>query len=123
MLPRGLFFFTDYQGTNQAVGVVRTSTVPTRAQRGNPDANGNPTTGFNFGPTKIYDPATTVQAGSSFTRTEFPNDTVPLNRVDPAALSLLARYPLPTSTAAANNYVRVGNNIDHQNSMCGWMRS
>jgi hypothetical protein len=114
-IPRRLFFFTDYQGTNQAVGVVRTSTVPTRAQRGNPDANGNPTTGFNFGPTKIYDPATTVQAGSSFTRTEFPNDTIPLNRVDPAALMLLARYPLPTSTAAANNYVRVGNDIDHQN--------
>jgi hypothetical protein len=115
VIPRRLFFFTDYQGTNQAVGVVRTSTVPTRAQRGNPDANGNPTTGFNFGPTKIYDPATTVQTGSSFTRTEFPNDTVSLNRVDPAALSLLARYPLPTSTAAANNYVRVGNDIDHQN--------
>jgi hypothetical protein len=115
VIPRRLFFFTDYQGTNQAVGVVRTSTVPTRAQRGNPDANGNPTTGFNFGPTKIYDPATTVQTGSSFTRTEFPNDTIPLNRVDPAALALLARYPLPTNTAAANNYVRVGNDIDHQN--------
>jgi Carboxypeptidase regulatory-like domain/TonB dependent receptor len=115
VLPRRLFFFTDYQGTNQAVGVVRTSTVPTRAQRGNPDANEHPTTGFNFGPTKIYDPATTVQAGSSFTRTEFPNDTIPANRVDPAALALLARYPPPTSTAAANNYVRVGNDIDHQN--------
>ena len=115
VLPGSLFFFTDYQGTNQAVGVVRTSTVPTLAQRGFPDANGNPTTGFNFGPTKIYDPATTLQTGSSFTRTEFPNDTIPRNRVDQAALGLLARYPLPTSSAAANNYVRVGNDIDHQN--------
>jgi len=115
VLPRRLFFFTDYQGTNQAVGVVRTSTVPTRAQRGNPDANGNPTAGFNFAPTKIYDPATTVQTGSTFTRTEFPNDTIPRNRVDAAALVLLARYPLPTNSAAANNYVRVGNDIDHQN--------
>jgi hypothetical protein len=115
VLPRRLFFFTDYQGTNQAVGVVRTSTVPTRAQRGNPDAAGNPTTGFNFGPTKIYDPATTVQTGSTFTRTEFQNDTIPLNRVDSAALGLLARYPLPNNSAASNNYVRVGNDIDHQN--------
>ncbi|QNI36677.1 TonB-dependent receptor [Edaphobacter albus] len=115
VLPRRLFFFADYQGTNQAVGVVRTSTVPTLAQRGHPDANGNPTTGFNFGSTNIYDPATTVQNGSSFTRTQFSNNTVPRNRVDPAALALLARYPLPTSSAAANNYVRVGNDIDHQN--------
>lgn len=115
VLPRRLFFFADYQGTNQAVGVVRTSTVPTRAQRGNPDANGNRTTGFNFSPTKIYDPATTVQTGSTFTRMEFPNDTIPRNRVDAAPLGLLARYPLPTNSAAANNYVRVGNDIDHQN--------
>jgi hypothetical protein len=115
VLARHLFFFTDYQGTNQAVGVVRTSTVPTLAQRGYPDANGNPTTGFNFGPTKIYDPATTVANGSSFSRTEFPNDTIPLNRIDSAALALLKRYPLPTSSAATNNYVRVGNDIDHQN--------
>ena len=115
VLPGKLFFFTDYQGTNQAVGVVRTSTVPTLAQRGRPDANENPTAGFNFAPTKIYDPATTVQNGNSFSRTEFPNDTIPLNRIDPAALALLARYPLPTNSAAANNYVRVGNDIDHQN--------
>lgn len=115
VLPRHLFFFTDYQGTNQAVGVVRTSTVPTLAQRGHPDANGDPTTGFNFGPTKIYDPASTVASGSSFSRTEFPNDTIPLNRIDSAALALLKRYPLPTSSAATNNYVRVGNDIDHQN--------
>lgn len=115
LLPRHLFFFTDYQGTNQAVGVVRTSTVPTLAQRGYPDASGHPTTGLNFGPDKIYDPATTVQNGNSFTRTEFPNDTIPLNRVDPAALALLARYPLPTRAGTANNYVRVGNDIDHQN--------
>jgi hypothetical protein len=115
VLPRRLFFFTDYQGTRQAVGVVRTSTLPTLAQRGFPDANGNPTTGFNFSPTKIYDPATTVQTGSTYTRTEFPNDIIPLNRLDSAARTLLARYPLPTSSGAANNYTRVGNDIDHQN--------
>jgi hypothetical protein len=113
--PRRLFFFTDYQGTNQAVGVVRTSTVPTLAQRGRPDANGNPTAGFNFGANNIFDPTTTVTSGNSFSRAQFPNNTIPRNRVDPAALALLGRYPLPTSTAATNNYVRVGNDIDHQN--------
>lgn len=115
LLPRRVFFFADYQGTNQAVGVVRTSSVPTLAQRGNPDANGNPTTGFNFGSNAIYDPATTVQTGSSYTRKQFASNTIPLNRVDSAALALLKRYPLPTSNAAVNNYVRVANDIDHQN--------
>lgn len=115
VLPRRLFFFTDYQGTNQAVGVVRTSTVPTLAQRGFPDANGNPTTGFNFSQTKIYDPATTVQNGSSFTRTQFTNNIIPVDRADSAARALLARYPLPTNSAATNNYVRLGNDVDHQN--------
>ncbi|MDE1176406.1 MAG: TonB-dependent receptor [Edaphobacter sp.] len=115
VLPKRLFFFADYQGTNQAVGVVRTSTVPTLAQRGFPDANGSPTTGFSFGTTAIYDPATTAQTGSTFTRQQFTNNTIPLNRVDTAALTLLKRYPLPTSSAAANNYVRVGNDVDHQN--------
>ncbi len=114
-LPRRLFFFADYQGTNQAVGVVRSSTVPTLAQRGLPNANGDPTTGLNFGPTKIYDPITTVQTGSTYTRTEFPNDTIPVQRIDPAALTLLKHYPLPTNSATANNYTRVGNDIDHQN--------
>ena len=109
------FFFADYQGTNQAVGVVRTSTVPTLAQRGFPDAQGRPTQALSFVGSKIYDPASTVVTGSTYSRTEFANDVVPIVRVDSAALALLARYPLPTNTSTANNYTRVGNDSDHQN--------
>ena len=110
-----LFFFADYQGTNQAVGVVRTSTVPTLAQRGFPDAQGRPTQALSFMGTKIYDPASTLVTGSTFSRTEFANDEVPIQRLDSAALALLARYPLPTNNRSANNYTRVGNDSDHQN--------
>ncbi len=48
----------------------------------------------------IYDPATTV--GS--TRTPFPGNAIPPNRIDPVALALLQRYPLPTASGTANNY-------------------
>src|SRR5260370_29278905 len=117
MVKGRVFFFGDYQGTNEAVGVVRTSTVPTLAQGGNTDANGSATTAFSFAGMKIYDPATTVQTGSTYTRTEFAGDAIPVRRADPAALALLARYPLPTSSGAANNYTRVGNDVDQQNQV------
>lgn len=98
-----LFFFGDYQGVLQRIGVTRISTVPTVAQRAG-----------NFsGVAKIYDPATTQTVNGRITRAEFPSDTI--NRpLDPAAVALLARYPLPTSSSAANNYTRVANDDDHQ---------
>jgi hypothetical protein len=83
------FFFVDWQGTRLGTGTVRTSTVPTAAQRGGLFA------------TPVYDPAAGRQ-------TAFLNNTVPLNRFDPAALAVMGRYPAPTVTAAANNYQRVG---------------
>ena len=58
----------------------------------------------------IYDPATTV--GS--VRTPFPGNTIPLGRMDPVALALLQRYPLPTSSGTANNYRRTANEINDQ---------
>src|SRR5260370_25599158 len=106
MVKGRVFFFGDYQGTNQAVGVVRTSTVPTLAQRGNPDANGSPTTAFSFAGTKIYDPATTVQTGSTYTRTEFAGDAIPVRRGCPEALAVMGRLALPMSSGAADNYSR-----------------
>src|ERR1700758_2348127 len=98
-----LFFFGDYQGIKQAIGVTRISTVPTMAQRAG-----------NFGSTAIYNPATTVFNGSVYTRKQFPNNTINVP-FDPAAKALLARIPLPTSNVATNNYSRTADDIDHQN--------
>src|SRR6266481_2917037 len=47
-------------------------------------------------------------------RSAFPGNTVPLTRMDPVALALLQRYPLPTSVGAANNYNRTDTEIDNQ---------
>jgi len=105
------FFFVDYQGTKQAIGTVRTSTVPTLLER-----QGNFTEVYGSTSPVLYDPATTVQNGSNFTRSPFtPTNILPVDRIDPAALSLLNHYPLPTKSGTSNNFTLVGNDQDHQN--------
>jgi hypothetical protein len=102
------FFFSEYQGTRLDLGTVRTSTVPTTLQR-----NG-------IFSTPIYDPATTMQTVSGFVRSRFLNDTIPQDRIDPAAATVLARYPFPNvltaggQEATANNYVRIGDESSRQ---------
>jgi hypothetical protein len=97
------FFFLDYQGQRQTIGRTVISTVPTLQQRQGVFAQA------------IYDPATTLSNGSGgFTRTQFSGNTIPAERMDPVALALLQRYPLPTSSGAANNYRRTGNEADDQ---------
>ena len=99
------FFFFDYQGQRQTIGRTVLSTVPTLLQR-----QGIFTEAIGGRVPVIYDPATTV--GS--VRTQFPGGVIPSNRMDPVAVALLARYPLPTSTSVANNYQRVDNETQDQ---------
>jgi hypothetical protein len=99
-----LFFFGDYQGVKQLIGVTRISTIPTLNER----------QGIFTGISKIFDPTTTQTAAGKFVRQEFPNDTINIP-FDSAAKALLARFPTPTSSALANNYTRTANDSDHQN--------
>jgi hypothetical protein len=107
MVKNRLYFFSDYQGQRLIKGVVRTSTVPTLAERGGDfSASGlNP----------IYDPATTTYSGGTYSRTQFSGNKIDSGRFDAAAVKLLAFYPEPTSTASANNYSRVANYFTHTN--------
>lgn len=99
-----LFFFGDFQGVRQLIGVTRISTIPTLNER----------KGIFTGVSKIYNPATTQLVSGKYVRQEFPNDTINIP-LDPAAVALLARFPTPTNlTAAANNYTRTANDADHQ---------
>ena len=102
--PNRTFFFLAYQGLRQDVARVRISTVPTALQRQGvftePVAGGVPA---------IYDPATTVAlGGGGFSRRPFADNTLPAARIDPIALALLQRYPLPNLAGTANNYQRIG---------------
>jgi hypothetical protein len=99
------FFFADYQGQRQSIGRTVISTVPTLLQR-----QGVFTEAIAGRVPVIYDPATT--AGT--TRTAFPGNAIPQQRIDPVALSLLERYPVPTSAGTANNYRRTDTEVDNQ---------
>ena len=97
------FFFVDYQGQRQTIGRTVISTVPTLLQR-----QGVFTEAIAGRVPAIYDPATTVITGPGVaTRSQFPGNTIPVQRIDPVARTLLERYPLPTSAGTANNYRRV----------------
>ena len=98
------FFFVDYQGQRQAIARTITSTVPTRLQR-----QGMFTEAIGARVPLIYDPA----AGGS-TRPQFAGGAVPLSRMDPVALALMQRYPLPTVPGVANNFSRTANEGDDQ---------
>ena len=103
ILRNRLFFFGDFQGVRQLIGVTRISTIPTLNER----------QGVFTGVSKIYDPNTTTVINGVNVRKEFPNDVINVP-MDPAALNLLTRFPTPTSPGAANNYKRTANDIDHQ---------
>jgi hypothetical protein len=92
------FFFADYQGQRQSIARTVTSNVPTLAERAGIFRQ------------NIYDPATTV----GDMRQQFPNNTIPGSAMDPVALAVLDRYPLPTNAAIANNYTRTASEIDDQ---------
>lgn len=126
------FFFADYQGTRQLVGRVRTSTVPTLAQRGGNFSsslgallyrtNAGAVTSVATGNTPILVTDTNgnqiqVRQNQIFRPTDkraYVNNIIPLTDFDASARLLLNRFPLPTSSGAANNFTRIGNEEQNQ---------
>jgi hypothetical protein len=104
------FFFGDLQIQRQDIARTAISTVPTLLQR-----DGNFTESIGGRAPAIYDPATTTIVNGVTTRTAFPGNIIPANRMDPVARTLLDRYPLPTSAGTANNYRRVADEEVNQN--------
>ncbi|HTM47876.1 MAG TPA: TonB-dependent receptor [Bryobacteraceae bacterium] len=101
------FFFVDWQGTRLDAGVVRTSTIPTSAQK----------RGIFTQP--VFDPRSTRRTSDGYVRDPFPGNIIPTAAFDVAALAVLDRYPAPNafsgaSEAGANNYRRVGSDTTAQ---------
>lgn len=85
-----LFFFGDYQRTQDRLGSAYRFTVPTEAfRRGD----------FGAASTKVYDPATGDAAGNG--RTPFPGNQIPADRISPIAIEILKNIPLPNLTGVA----------------------
>jgi len=101
------FFFVDYQGQRQTIGRTVISTVPTALQR-----QGIFTEAIAGRVPAIFDPRTGTATGAN--RVQFAGNTIPAGRMDPVALALLQRYPLPTSSGTANNFQRTDGELDNQ---------
>ncbi len=84
ILRNRLFFFGDFQGVRQLIGVTRISTIPTMNER----------QGIFTGVSKIYNPATTQFVSGKYVRQEFPSDTIN-TPFDPAAAALARALPHP----------------------------
>jgi hypothetical protein len=94
-----LFFFADYEGFRKRQGTFASvNTVPTVAVR----------TGDFSGVRPIYDPFSVSAApgtASGYTRTPFPGKVIPAVRFDAVTGRLIQAYPLPDTSALANNQV------------------
>jgi hypothetical protein len=93
-----LFFFADWQDTDQHTPVVDKSTVPVFNE-----ANGNFSGGIS-GIKTIYDPNNADPITG--VRTPFPNNIMPQNEISPIGQAFAALYPQPNvSGAVRNNYI------------------
>jgi hypothetical protein len=92
------FFFFDYNGFRQSVrngGIFRT--VPTDRMRGGD---------FSEWPRTIYDPLTnSVGADGLMTRTPFPGNRIPEQRLSGLALKMQELYPRANAPGVVNNYL------------------
>lgn len=126
------FFFADYQGARQLVARPRISTVPTLANRsGNFASNlgaplfltpGGTVTTTAAGNTPIMVLDTTgaaIQARQNqifrpSDKRAYAGNIIPTAAFDSTAGLLLARFPLPTSAGAANNFTLIGNETQNE---------
>ncbi|MFL6415720.1 MAG: TonB-dependent receptor [Bryobacteraceae bacterium] len=90
-------FFVTYFGTRSRTPRLFTQTVPTASQRNGDFSQSIQSLGTSAtsAPVAIFDPST---------RFAFPNNAIPVNRLNPAALRLLQFYPAPNQTGLTNNY-------------------
>ncbi len=107
-----LFFFGGYEGLRQPNTQTTLLTVPTQAERsgdfsGALNADGTPDL--------IYNPFTTTaldNTGNNFTRTQFPNNQIPSNLINPVGQKMVNLFPLPNRGGVGpnnlNNYSAAG---------------
>jgi len=100
------FFFFGWEGNQWGKPTANVGTVPTLAER-NGDFSALLKLGTQY---TIYDPLTTkATADGHFTRTAFPNNIIPQDRIDPVAKAIQSYYALPNTAGTAaglNNYTR-----------------
>lgn len=118
---RGFFFFS-FEGWREVLPAPVITTVPTPDMY--PDANGDVNLSGYLAAVKktngIYDPQTTVCATNAnpcpqYTRSQFPNNTIPAARISPIGLKIMKLYPKPNLPGYQNNYIFNGKDAYHYN--------
>jgi Carboxypeptidase regulatory-like domain/TonB dependent receptor len=111
------FFLFNYEGLRERSYDTTLTSVPTQLQR---SGDFSQTFAPNGQLIRIYDPFSLPPAGTpNAVRTQFPNNVIPANRIDPVAAKVISYYPLPNvpgnALTGANNYFQAGShplNID-----------
>jgi hypothetical protein len=97
IIKKKAFFFFSYDGWRYRVtSPTQAVSIPTLKER-----NGD----FSELPVQIYDPATTVAVPGGFSRTPFPGNIIPANRISAISKVYQSLLPLPTTTGLQNNYL------------------
>jgi hypothetical protein len=102
------FFFVSLEQNYAKTVTTNAQTLPTDAYRtGDFSAAltgkklGTDVMGNSILENEIYDPASATSTGY---RTPFPNNIIPMSRLDPVALKIEALMPQPSNTALVNNW-------------------
>ncbi len=95
ILKNKAFFYFNADKIINAGTAFSSNTYPTTAERAGDFSALLPGT-------IIYDPTTPVNPATG-TRTPFPNNQIPANRLDPLALSFQTLFPLPTGPGLTHN--------------------
>ncbi|MGH7487857.1 MAG: TonB-dependent receptor plug domain-containing protein, partial [bacterium] len=95
------FFFADFNVTLSSQGSLYNQIVPTDLEK-----SGDFSQSLVNGQVQpIYDPATaTKNADGTYSRTQFPGNVIPANRIDAVAAQIVKFYPASNGSFGGNNY-------------------
>ena len=130
-----LFFFGDYQGTRQEVGITNVLTVPTALVQssctgatgfcnmsqylGQTGGGGDLSSGGTVQTGQIFNPNSGNQTTGA-NRTPFAGNLIPVSMISPQAKNILALFPAPNApgdnNGTLNNYVAGGSGPYNQNA-------
>jgi len=88
-----VFFFVDYQGSDDHESGTQNYTIPSSGYR---------TGDLSASPTQIYDLSAGAASGTG--RTPFPNRIIPASLISPIAAAILAGVPAPSYGGLSGNY-------------------
>jgi hypothetical protein len=133
------FFMFNWEKIISSIPAPVTQTQPTLEQR---NGDFSKTLQSNGQLITIYDPLTTTCTGNTCTRTPFPNNQIPANRIDPVAKKILDFIPLPNQQGNAQGFfnhfispnartdeydqfaTRLDHNLSERHKLSGrWLRS